>query len=190
MPMMGKVSKGKTALICQIGGENCCCCLAALVMLVAQGTMSINQAPWVIGPKRGLDVEVSQVQWFCPCTDMEHWQEEVKILGQEFCNTHHRFHHMADVWGHLTEDMKDTPGSVTYVKQKLAMFQQMAVESQGAFEKVAISNHNIHYTHMPRLLRELEKTTIFNQDDTPFNKVKLGYALKAMFFPPTRAGTL
>ena len=71
------------------------------------------------------------VQWFHAQADMEHWQEEVEILEEEFRWAIHGFEKMEQVWSSLAMskgsesadfDPRVTKGKMAYRKKKAAMY--------------------------------------------------------------------
>lgn len=66
---------------------------------------------------------------------MQHFQEEVEILGQEFRNATRGFGRMDQVWTSLAADAEGNPGAVAYACQKAKMFRRMADECRSTFQK-------------------------------------------------------
>jgi hypothetical protein len=67
---------------------------------------------------------------------MQHFQEEVEILAQEFRNATCGFTCMNEVWTCLATDAKSSHGVVAYAMEKASMFSRMAEECRAAFIKV------------------------------------------------------
>ncbi|KAJ7290778.1 hypothetical protein C8J57DRAFT_1612056 [Mycena rebaudengoi] len=80
--------------------------------------------------------DASRVQWFRARADMQHFQEEVEILAQEFRNATCGFTRMNEVWTCLATDAKSSHGAVAYAMEKASMFSRMAEECRAAFIKV------------------------------------------------------
>ncbi|THU78280.1 hypothetical protein K435DRAFT_583506, partial [Dendrothele bispora CBS 962.96] len=60
-----------------------------------------------------------EVRWFRCRAELERWQEEVEILGEEFRRSIHGFEKMAAVWAEVAETSENlSPGHVAYARKQ------------------------------------------------------------------------
>ncbi|KAK7447453.1 hypothetical protein VKT23_014162 [Stygiomarasmius scandens] len=70
--------------------------------------------------------EESKVRWFRARAELERWQEEVEILGEEFRRCIRGFEKMEDIWGRVAEKWKHNPGYVAYACSQASSFARRA----------------------------------------------------------------
>ncbi|KAJ7323591.1 hypothetical protein DFH08DRAFT_817629 [Mycena albidolilacea] len=63
----------------------------------------------------------AEVQWHHAHADMEQWQEEIEILGQEFCHAAQGCDRMETVWAAFVNDHKNDPGKQAYAMRAANM---------------------------------------------------------------------
>ena len=78
----------------------------------------------------------NRVKWFCAHTACDHAREEVEILEEEFRHAHRSFEWMAEVWTELAGYTKDNKGKAAYGHKQSAMYRQLALDCNEAFQKV------------------------------------------------------
>ncbi|KAJ6506461.1 hypothetical protein DFH09DRAFT_867734, partial [Mycena vulgaris] len=78
----------------------------------------------------------AKVQWHRAWADMERWQEELEIVGQEFRRAVQGFNKMHSVWTALADDHKNNPGRKAYASKVASMYEQMEKNMCQQFEKV------------------------------------------------------
>ncbi|KAJ7082322.1 hypothetical protein C8R44DRAFT_753804 [Mycena epipterygia] len=76
------------------------------------------------------DSAAARVQWHRARADMERWQEEVEILGQEFRRAIQGFIKMETVWNTLAQDHKDNPGKQAYALKTANIYHKMCEDAQ------------------------------------------------------------
>ena len=64
----------------------------------------------------------ARVQWHRAHADMERWQEEVEILGQEFRRAIQGFNKMEATWTALAHDHENEPGKKVYALKVAGMY--------------------------------------------------------------------
>ena len=67
---------------------------------------------------------------------MERWQEELELVGQEFCHAVQGFNKMHSVWTALADDHENEPGRKAYASKVASMYEQMEKNMRQQFEKV------------------------------------------------------
>ena len=67
---------------------------------------------------------------------MEQWQEELKIVGQEFRCAVQGFNKMHSVWTELAHDHGNDLGRKAYASKVASMYEQMEKNMWQQFEKV------------------------------------------------------
>ncbi|KAJ6481348.1 hypothetical protein DFH09DRAFT_950853, partial [Mycena vulgaris] len=78
----------------------------------------------------------AKVQWHRARADVERWQEELEIVGQEFCRALQGFKKMHSVWTALADDHENNPGRKAYASKVASMYEQMEKNMCQQFEKV------------------------------------------------------
>jgi hypothetical protein len=71
----------------------------------------------------------ARVQWHRAHADMERWQEEVEILGQEFRRAIQGFNKMEATWTALAHDHENEPGKKVYALKVAGMYRQMGKDA-------------------------------------------------------------
>ncbi|KAJ6471519.1 hypothetical protein C8R45DRAFT_1165325 [Mycena sanguinolenta] len=107
--------------------------------------------------------------------DMERWQEEVEILGQEFHHAIQGFNEMEAVWTVLAHNHEKDPRKKTYALKVAGMYQQMGKDAQEQFEKiggtwpkagVSLAHHIKSECPDAKLIRQLTIVTLANRMST------------------------
>ncbi|KAJ7476653.1 hypothetical protein FB451DRAFT_1173522 [Mycena latifolia] len=80
----------------------------------------------------------ARVQWHHAHADMERWQEEVEILGQEFRRAIQGFNKMEATWTALAHDHENEPGKKVYAL-KVADAQEQFKKVGGTWPKAGVS---------------------------------------------------
>jgi hypothetical protein len=78
----------------------------------------------------------NRVKWFHACAACDRAREEVEILEEEFRRAHRSFERMAEVWTELAGRTKDDKGKAAYGHKQSAMYRQLALDCNEAFQKV------------------------------------------------------
>ncbi|KAF4572398.1 hypothetical protein EYR36_006900 [Pleurotus pulmonarius] len=76
--------------------------------------------------KDDYEEDAKRVTWFRAKADMERWQEELEILGEEIRRTIRGLEKMASVWRGLATVKDITSGNEAYAKKKAHMFEVLA----------------------------------------------------------------